>query len=91
MDVTWRELIDKAFIEANDAPFNSESRWCFTIKHPTDLDKSFDPGYGGPEGSSFTAWGHNFVYFPVCYDGSEWVGFVSRHPNNTPTDHLGGG
>lgn len=33
----------------------------------------------------------DYVYFPLCYDGSEWVGSVSRNPNGVSTMHLGGG
>jgi len=95
MMITWREEINKAFTKAGDSSFNSKSNWCYTIGKPLKLDNSvdrpFDPSYGGINGPSFTAWGKYFVYFPVCYDGSEWVGYVARHPNNIPTPHIGGG
>jgi hypothetical protein len=52
--------------------------------------KEFDDGYGSAEGAAFTAWSTRFVYFPVVYDGSEWVGSVPRHPNGEPTNHVGG-
>ena len=51
----------------------------------------FDAGYGGIEGEHFTLWTTNRVYFPAVYDGSEWVGSVSRNPDGKPTYHLGGG
>ena len=50
----------------------------------------FDPSYGTEEGVPFTVWTKNRVYFPVCYDGSEWVESVSRHPDGKPTRHIGG-
>lgn len=53
--------------------------------------KKFDDGYGGTEGIPFTVWTTNTVYFPVCYDGSEWVGCASRNPDGKPTAHQGGG
>lgn len=53
--------------------------------------EEFDSGYGGTEGKPFTAWSGKSVYFPVQYDGAEWVGSVSRHPDSEPTNHIGGG
>lgn len=55
------------------------------------LDYEFDDGYGGTEGPSFTAWSENYVYFPACYDGSEWIATVPRNPINIATEHIGGG
>ena len=55
------------------------------------LDKEFDSGYGGTEGDAFTVWTEKRVYFPICYDGSEWCGSVARHPDGKPTEHQGGG
>lgn len=55
-----------------------------------ELVVEFDNGYGGEEGKPFTLWTTNRVYFPVVYDGSEWVGSVSRNPDGKPTYHLGG-
>lgn len=52
--------------------------------------KMFDADYGSPEGIPFTDWSRKYVYFPLCYDGSESVGFVSRKPDGKPTDHWGG-
>ena len=56
-----------------------------------ELVAEFDSGYGGTEGQPFTAWTANTVYFPICYDGAEWVGSVSRNPDGKLTDHQGGG
>ena len=50
----------------------------------------FDYGYGETGGIPFTVWTHKHVYFPICYDGSEWVGCASRFPDGKPTDHQGG-
>jgi len=55
------------------------------------MDTTFDGGFGGKEGCEFTVWTNNFVYFPVCYDGAEWVGSAPRNPNGTATRHQGGG
>jgi hypothetical protein len=51
----------------------------------------FDDGYGGINGCPFTLWTKKRVYFPVCYDGAEWVGSVPRNPCLEATIHLGGG
>lgn len=55
------------------------------------LDEPFDSGWGGIQGEAFTAWTRGRVYFPVCYDGSEWVGSAPRHPCSETTKHQGGG
>ncbi len=54
------------------------------------LVAEFDSGWGGTEGEPFTVWSKRRVYFPVQYDGSEWVDSVSRDPDGKPTSHLGG-
>lgn len=56
-----------------------------------ELDEQFDSGFGGVEGKPFTLWTVKRVYFPVCYDGAEWVSSVSRIPDYKPTNHVGGG
>jgi len=56
-----------------------------------EMEKEFNGGHGGTEGVPFTVWTQNRVYFPVCYDGAEWVGSVSRNPDGKPTGHHGGG
>jgi len=56
-----------------------------------ELSQPFDSGYGGEEGIPFTAWSDTRVYFPACYDGSEWCASVPRNPEeNAATDHVGG-
>ncbi len=51
----------------------------------------FDPGWGGTEGEPFTAWGRDRVYFPLSYDGSEWIGSAPRNPSFEKLSHQGGG
>ncbi len=84
---TWRKQIEQALSS------NKES-WSDVIAiSPKDqkwLDYYFDDDFGSIEGTSFTVWTKTKVYFPVCYDGSEWVGSVSRNPDDKPTDHIGG-
>jgi hypothetical protein len=55
-----------------------------------ELMAEFDCGYGDSEGKPFTLWTTNRVYFPVVYDGAEWVESVSRNPDGKPTYHFGG-
>lgn len=52
--------------------------------------KEFDDGYGGSHGEPFTSWGEKYVYFPVVYDGAEWVDFAPRNPCEIKTAHVGG-
>lgn len=80
---TWRELI-KVEMKRN------KDTWTKLV-HVTgaDLDREFDDGYGGIEGEPFTLWTEKYVYFPVCYDGAEWVGSVRRDPCSEETGHVG--
>ena len=54
------------------------------------LKVEFDAGYGGSEGAPFTAWGKSWVYFPIVYDGAEWVGHAPRNPCEISMKHQGG-
>lgn len=53
------------------------------------LKEIFNNGYGGHEGAAFTAWGAKWVYFPLVYDGSEWVGHAPRNPCDISMNHQG--
>lgn len=47
--------------------------------------------YGSQEGDSFVVWTENYVYFPIIYDGYEWVGCVPRNPEKDwKVEHFGG-
>lgn len=84
---TWRDLLH------NEMQTHGESLSDLVGCTLTDaeLTEKFDDGYGSEQGKPFTAWTSNRVYFPACYDGSEWVASVSRNPDNVPTHHIGGG
>lgn len=56
-----------------------------------DMEMEFDAGHGLIKGCKFTIWTERGVYFPVSYDGAEWVGNVSRNPDGKPTRHIGRG
>lgn len=70
------------------AEFNDEIIAC-TLSD-TEICDEFDTGYGGSEGKPFTAWSNKYVYFPVVYDGSEWIERVPRNPCDLSTHHVGG-
>jgi hypothetical protein len=80
----WIEELKVAF-DKNGDNFNK----MVTTLTDKQLNKSFDNG--GPKGEPFTAWGEKYVYFPVCYDGAEWVGSAPRNPCDKATEHQGGG
>ncbi len=83
---TWRkQLIDT--MRLYDETFSDIVSNTMTDQ---EMDTEFDDGYGGEEGCPFTVWTHNRVYFPVTYDGAEWVGSVSRNPDGKPKNHVGG-
>lgn len=83
---TWKEMITASLESANESWEDVEA-CTLTIG---ELNRSFDDGWGSPEGSPFTLWTKNRVYFPICYDGAEWVESVPRQPCNEATSHLGG-
>ncbi len=71
--------------------FNTEEEEFTFYPADIDLDREFDDGYGGTEGEPFYAWSRDWVVFPVCYDGSEWLGRVPRNPTNEQEPHHFGG
>lgn len=81
---TWRKRILQAKEKAKDTTN--------LLSVVGDVDSEFteefdNNGFEKP----FTAWSEARVYFPICYDGSQWVGSVSRHPDDKPTWPQGGG
>jgi hypothetical protein len=56
----------------------------------TALDVEFDDGYGGSEGPAVLIWTEQRVYFPVVYDGAEWLGSAPRFPQAEGQIHVGG-
>ena len=79
---TWRELLKDAL--------DGDVLIHITLTEE-ELDSEFYDGFGGEEGMPFTAWSETHVYFPVVYDGAEWVGRVRREPCDIATHHIGGG
>lgn len=87
MMTSWRKELVKA-LSANGEGWDDVD--AMTFQNDAELDQEFNPSYGTSEGISFCLWTHCRVYFPVVYDGAEWVESVSRHPDGKPVDHLGG-
>ena len=83
----WKEMLKNAMKKRGETLAELEA----TTLTEADMVKEFDSSYGLVKGVPFTAWSAKTVYFPVCYDGAEWVGSVSRHPDGKPTKHQGGG
>ena len=56
------------------------------------LRREFDAGFGCIDGYNFILYTKDWVYFPCCYDGAEWIDRVPRHPNKDYIPkHFGGG
>lgn len=98
---TWRGLISEE-MRVHGETFDDVVSMCActnnwkredrqTFSDESWLDIEFDDSYGGTEGPLFTLWTQGRVYFPICYDGSEWVGSASREPDGKPMEHQGGG
>tara|TARA_R110000744_G_scaffold185560_1_gene304991 strand:+ start:258 stop:515 length:258 start_codon:yes stop_codon:yes gene_type:complete len=81
----WKEMLIEEFRDNGD---NFEEMK--TTLTDEELVREFDDGYGGSEGDHFTSWGEKYVYFPVVYDGAEWVGSAPRNVCDIITAHLGG-
>lgn len=80
-DTNWKKLIDECA--------DGDEIIACTLSGDG-LMMGFNDGFGGSEGAPFTAWSEKYVYFPVVYDGAEWVGRVPRHPCDEATNHVGG-
>lgn len=81
----WGNMLKEAFAENKEDYSKME-----TTLSEEGLNKEFDDGYGGSQGDPFTAWGEKYVYFPVVYDGAEWVGSAPRNPCEEKCSHVGG-
>jgi hypothetical protein len=86
-NTTWRALITEA-MKAHGESLDEDT--IAKTLSDTELELEFDNGYGGSEGVPFTLWTEKRVYFPVVYDGAEWVASVPREPSGEKTEHVGG-
>ena len=89
-NTTWRILIQDEMDDHGDSFENVISSIASMEGVSEWLDIEFYAGFGGKNGCSFTLWTKTRVYFPLCYDGLEWVGSVPRNPSNEITAHPGG-
>ncbi len=78
---SWRKLVDEVCKDLKQDLVK------FTCE---DFDREFDDGFGGSEGSRFTAWTRDWVLFPIVYDGAESVGYAPRNPSDKAMQHWGG-
>ena len=85
VSTTWRKQLTELFEKTGDTFENL----VITLTD-YELDEEFDDASARLEGNPFTAWSDKYVYFPACYDGGEWVAYVSRNPDGEPTGHIGG-
>jgi hypothetical protein len=79
---TWQKQLDIA--AAGDD---------ITDRAPDDAgvwSEEFDAGYGGSQGKPVLAWSEKYVYFPVVYDGAEWIERAPRNPQDDGQSHVGG-
>lgn len=83
---SWWKMLEDACCTTGD---NFDSLVCtLTVE---EMKTQFDTGFGFQEGKSFIAWGEKYVYFPIIYDGSEWIEFVPRNPTKDYDPyHFGG-
>lgn len=84
MPTTWRKLIS---IEMEENKDSWEKLVCVSPEN-LDFDKIFNESWGTINGDPFTMWTEHYVYFPVSYDGAEWVSSVPRNPNGKITEHV---
>lgn len=85
MRTSWKDLISEEMERKNESWNDLHS----TTLTSEEIYRKFDNGFGGAEGVPFTLWTRNRVYFPVVYDGYEWVGSVPRLPCTERVEHLG--
>jgi len=84
MNTTWRKEFEKA--RGND-----KTPVVAVAPSQDVLDEKFDAGYGGSEGPPVLVWTEDYVYFPVVYDGAEWMDRAPRNPRPEGMGHVGGG
>jgi len=82
---TWREhLIGAMFDVADPGPVVAYA------PSAAEFDVQFHDGYGVSSGPPVLAWTETRVYFPVVYDGAEWLSSAPRHPTDAGQGHVGG-
>lgn len=82
---TWRKELEDARKQTGD-----ESPIVAVAPHEGVLDRAFHGGYGLAEGDEVAIWTESHVYFPIVYDGAEWLGAAPRNPTSEGLAHQGG-
>lgn len=82
---TWREELEDARRSADD-----DSPVVALAPDEAAFDVEFNSGYGLSAGPAVLAWTEDRVYFPVVYDGAEWLGSAPRNPVGVGQFHVGG-
>lgn len=89
---TWRKQFEEAreFSRYDEPVRRDDSPFVAVAPDEAALDVEFDAGYGGAEGPPVLIWTEDRVYFPVVYDGAEWLGSAPRNPQAEGQAHVGG-
>jgi hypothetical protein len=87
MMTTWRKLFTH---DRDDRNAPDQSPIVAVAPDESVLDVEFDNDFGGSEGPYFLIWTEQRVYFPVVYDGAEWIGSAPRNPQPEGQRHVGG-
>jgi hypothetical protein len=82
---TWRQ-----FLKARMAAVGDASPVVAVAPNESALDVNFDEDYGTSEGPAILIWTADRVYFPVTYDGMEWLDSAPRNPVSEGQAHVGG-
>jgi hypothetical protein len=83
---TWEQELQAEMRKRNDP-----GPVLFRAPNENDFNVTFCPGYGAEEGMPVLAWTEQRVYFPICYDGAEWMGSAPRNYQFEGQEHQGGG
>jgi hypothetical protein len=81
---TWRRELEQAMEGHDPGPVVA------VAPNEDVLDVYFDDGFGGSDGPDVLIWTERNVYFPVVYDGSEWLESAPRNPQPDGQSHVGG-
>jgi hypothetical protein len=81
---TWRIALNKAIKGSED-----QGPVVAYAPNESEFDVEFDAGPGRTNGPPVLAWTERNVYFPVAYDGSEWIESAPRNPQLEGQWHVG--
>ena len=85
----WKQKIETEMEKRGDTWDHIEA--AIPSEDSKKYEETFYAGYGSPEGEPFIVWTERYVYFPICYDGAEWVESVPRNPMyGYKPEHYGG-